>query len=105
MFGESIRLDVAMWILSQNRRRFTNTEIKQGIKGPVLQSLDNLCHLGLLSRERLDTGLNYLKLDHPLWRVYQTAREVLIQEDISPPTPEISFEQSLLELKARLANG
>lgn len=79
LFGRTLRLRVAAWVLSHDEESFFQSEAASGVgytASGVAEELARLADLGMVDRmERLPGGNRqyYTKLRSPLWNVIQAA--------------------------------
>jgi DNA-binding MarR family transcriptional regulator len=83
LFGRKLRLSVALWILRRDEPTFFQSEAADGVgytASAVTDELDRFIALGMLlerSAEAGDRRKYYERVDSPLWKIIETAKEVL----------------------------
>jgi len=84
LFGRTLRLDVALWIVNCNSGRFFQLEIAEHLasrfRSSVASELDRFVQAGLLEVEAPTPGERrkfYVRTSSSLWEIFETADKVL----------------------------
>lgn len=95
LFGRSLRLRLALWILNQQGASFYQGEAALGVSysaGGVATDLDRLVELGMLIREEgAQDGRRqyYRQTASPFWKIIEAARNALAdgasEAEATPP--------------------
>lgn len=81
LFGRTVRLRLALWILRNPKDRFFQSEPPREVGAPtaVRQELERFTRVGLLDVERPDgeNRIYYVRTDTDLWEIFRVVDAVL----------------------------